>query len=476
MEKELDDAINATVQSLQYLSRTFPQSANTLYGALGIFRKSGFLTEVKFEPDGFKKLSVAEGTRIGSVVFHELIHWWQHCGTPYGLYCSRAQELQTQAIRLVCHVLAKGNKSKDIKKVSAFHRPFLYWLLNKWPGDDKRACFNAVRTFLAVENIQNALEGIGLLDEYTIAEAYLICDQLANREFESLSQLIFAKGNPVNSWHILQDDIIPQINNRLFGARQILETAARINELGGISGYDSIDENLLIGDYGAAYWIIKNKYPNKNIKEISLTTLALCDLALWSEIDPSLRKGPIDTMNWKDIHPGWRFLRSVDCLPKIGWITNSEDYYDFISEICKTYGWLTIEEILKIASRISMPSNNPILNSFKNCCALREEIPWAFAFTVYEPAFSLAYKKCLPPILFWKNYNKQVINHDDAIRLINVHDISTLIKQFSLTSDFNFELLISPKVITFKSQSEIQEYFSELIEDTFFIDQSRILS
>jgi hypothetical protein len=397
---------------------------------------------------------------------HECMHWWQYSGTPYGLFLARSVDLQTSNIIGLCHWLSIG---LECKRQETLGIPLLPWLLKTQPFHNPSISFNSVRSWLACEDSIGALEGEEpLLYADELAEAILGTNALFQHQDATYGTLDFPKGNGVSSVEVF-DPVVPRVEGKPFGALQVMECAARINEIClKYKDYD-VNEALLVGIYGVAYRLVRCAFPTAPSKTVVLTLLALADVSLWSEIDPCTRSTNSNHIKWKHIHPGWRFLRGVEELSKLGLLTDKDEYSSFVDEISALAGWVPLSHLMRRSISMHIPKDNPIVSNFRRWCELRQQVPWAFAFPIYVAESVGALQ---PPIFRTNNRFVFLGSSEEALALIRAHDINTLARQLAVGAEFSAEDLLYTS-LDFTDGGYTLDQF---IQDTFYVKKESVIS
>ena len=437
------------IERLRALTKRSPTSPQGLYGSS--FQLRGCMVDIRV-PSSVTLETILDESFTGpaadayaKTALHEFAHWFQYACTPYGMYLIRAQEAQTSVVRLVCQAIVDGladGYGLPALPPRTLPMPFFEWLRANLDLNTKwgMLSLSTFRRWLAGEDVVAALEGIDAgLDESELASAFLALEYMRS---DPTALLRFPDTKPTVRGLTLDGPIQPLVDGEPFGAHRVAECAAALQAC---TDYDAFDESTLVGDYRPAYQLVRDKFPDAPTGHVVRTVLALTEVAFWSDIFPCLRKRTWrrKDMRWKDIHPGWRFVRMADSLGSIGLLSRYENYHKFVRKVTDTFGWTPIDELVERALlRIKPTDPNPLLRAFGLSCAVRKEHRAAFALWIESIVNGVAgaYHPYVLPKLWW--WNGQRIRSDDGDVLHVVHDMHLITRQFMLGTGFERKHLL----------------------------------
>lgn len=441
------------VERLRALTERSPTSPQGLYGSS--FQLRGCMVDIRV-PSGVTLETILEESFNGpaaeayaKTALHEFAHWFQYACTPYGMYLVRAQEAQTSVVRVLCEAIVEGladGYGLPALPPRTLPMPFFEWLranldLNTGWG---RASLSSFRRWLAGEDMVAALEGFDTrLDVAELASAFFVLESMRRSDptavlhFPDIKAAVTARGL------ILERPVQPLVDGEPFGAHRVAECAATLQAC---TDYDAFDESSLVGDYRPAYQLVRDRFPDAPTGHVVRTVLALTEVAFWSDIFPCLRRRTWrrGDMRWKDIHPGWRFVRMVDALDTIGLLRRYADYRKFVRKVTDSFGWTPIDELAERAVfRIKPSDPNPLLCAFGLSCAVRKKDPAAFALwteAIVNGVAGASHPDLLPKLWWW---NGQRVRSDDGDLLHVVHDMHLIARQFMLGTRFERKHLLT---------------------------------
>ncbi|MEU6083427.1 hypothetical protein [Streptomyces sp. NPDC047108] len=437
------------VERLRTLTERSPTSPLGLYGSS--FQLRGCVVDIRV-PSGVTLETILDESFAGhaaeayaKTALHEFAHWFQYACTPYGMYLVRAQEAQTSVVRAVCQGIVDGltdDYGMPALPPRTLPMPFFEWLRANLDLNTKwgMLSLSMFRRWLAGEDMVAALEGFDARqDPAELASAFMTLEGMRS---DPTALLRFPNTKPTVRGLIMDEPVQPLVDGEPFGAHRVAECAATLQAC---ADYDAFDESTLVGDYRPAYQLVREKFPDAPTGHVVRTVLALTEVAFWSDIFPCLRKRTWrrKDMRWKDIHPGWRFVRMVDALESIGLLCRFEDYHAFVRKVTDTFGWTSIDTLATRALfRIKPTDPNPLLQAFGLSCAVRKKDPAAFALWIEAIVNGVAGASHpdLQPKLWW--WNGQRMRSDDGDLLHVVHDMHLITRQFMLGTRFERKHLL----------------------------------
>jgi hypothetical protein len=312
---------------------------------------------------------------------HEMIHFGDHAGTPYGYFLDSIYEIHIHAFRqlLGCFNHPGGPELPvplarlfdDVAQIKRSIRA------SAAPGYDVEQCLDLIAVLSAlwpkIVVVERAFEGLSqsgsfsldfdsVLDGLNLVEA--LGDASQNAFPPNVFELLKISFDD-KTWNI-PDRPIPTIRDRdhpaqEFGAAALLETRAFFLERGAsetdpLPAIVSRDAVAYYGPMGALAEICIS-IGVRDIHKITDTYMALSDLSLYAPVGGiyrTLRKANV----WSEVHPGYRFIELMNIIKDIGPFNRAEklDLFDYQERYCERLGWAGPREFLKIGSEIE-PAN-----------------------------------------------------------------------------------------------------------------------
>src|ERR1019366_427976 len=253
-----------------------------------------------------------------NIAVHELMHFFEHCATPYGAF---RDELHKQSLDLVSHFL-REHSGPILTPVYEWAKRYLSDPTS-CPGLDDSTAFadlieSAVKPWSRLAHLGETLEGenVAAVHEATIARV-----TLALAEMEAtcvlLPQMSPSEEKPCPTMVCEGTDgkAIP------IGAILVSECIAQIQE----GSNKVIGQNippqyyalLLLGmDFHSR---TERDFRSRQDRHLEMTLLALADLALFTPIGRTYSRLRPNNATWQSIHPGWRFFHALELVAKKDW-------------------------------------------------------------------------------------------------------------------------------------------------------------
>ena len=261
-----------------------------------------------------------------------------------------------------------------------------------------------------------------------------IYDQKPGSEFISIFY------NPLHS-------SCPYFEGKRLGAFHLLETLGFLMEVlvGGVAKIDPESWDEMVSDplYGMTFKIFRDYlFQNKPYygRGLPIEWEAALELSLWIPISPFGFIGSYQ-IEWRDIHPGWRYIKIIEYLAqcKEKWTEPStldfESFDKSITEIqnrmCQALGWPMVSEIIASWQRISeihyseihipfLFGDHPRRRFLSSMMSLRNSFPFT-AYINKEASFVTESAPSFPGIIAndkdiplesstWKNSSGKMLN------------------------------------------------------------------
>lgn len=373
---------------------------------------------------------------------HEQTHWYQSIGTPYGQLNIGFDSALYNLLTSTCKKVREKWPEVPIKKpLFQFASSSIDDLLNDRLSEANTYIATQAITGLAGQLLWDYLEGNNVvLSSYA---ATIMCTyagifndaEICVKYWESVCNEEFKRkisSSPIG------------LDGKFIGGKDLLEGQARAVEeihkitakLGSnLKGISLFEKSKWFGDYSRAFdFFLNSKGLTRDSKlkdmewlNLLLKFCALCDIAMFTPIDPGYRHLWKESMDWQDFHPGWRFCILVEkvepslnkTLPE--WGIYCENIYSNLSDsICESLGWPKISEFVSIRrSKDPKMTHIQVLDEAMN---VRRQFPSAFiAFGCLQSASEEAYKlmdqSCSPPMIFsldgsfWGGIGKKTENN-----------------------------------------------------------------
>ncbi|MDQ0683666.1 hypothetical protein QFZ56_002629 [Streptomyces achromogenes] len=331
------------------------------------------------------------------VVVHELIHLFQHIGTPLGLL--------TDALWRAGAVTFGQTAESLVNQHGYLRKPLLAWLTEEpAPRPDVARFAKGVR----IEVLRQTILGITQVPPELLT-------RLLTESPELLEWLRLLEASEVDTFHLesLWAHVamnqrkchpifsVPEARSGLLGATSVWEGWARWTECSFIpNGWRSADH--WTQRYASAPSVFSaltgmDVYPRGVHPTCGgLTFLAVCDLASQTPMHPIFQPLCSSQMSWQDFHPGWRYLaacRAVNNLPPLcGRSTNPvamvdnavANYRKFTDAISELYGWPTPSALAQRSLHVDS-ADWPLRELNQAACEMRLQNPAFFAFSALIP-------------------------------------------------------------------------------------------
>ena len=302
--------------------------------------------------------------RPAVALIHECTHFWQWIGTTLGFHTTRLTMAQSVLSRLTLKLL-------DEAGVSAFPVPLEDLPLSKIPPSARDDISYARDMWQCIERYKTALHGYRdvCVGHEEFAKRVFPTAYKALIRFDCLNQQ-FGDGSATDynlaeskladySFHLTPSRTVsPQLTlgrgvQYSLGGRVLLEGAAccqegkllnHLRNLGTLSSADWRARALQIGEsfYGTSFALLHENLPRKTSAIAALPYLL--DLAFMGLFDPLYVVPFADTIAWRDVHPGHRFLRILNATKELGLPPDEsppDAYLDLVEHICRREQWPT---------------------------------------------------------------------------------------------------------------------------------------
>jgi len=375
-----------------------------------------------------------------STATHEMDHFALMTGTTFGLFTYVVHVLTTYLVMVCTQRLVNlgfGTEQSPIRVP-----------LRRWRTLSKgrvRAVLDESLLEFAIADImcQRLSLGRGMQSSPKLAEEYgfikgLISEWLAHMyppdavlgSPDPLANLVCTppRGASLGALDLLESHARLAQTINTFGFEQELlkhENAQTLRDLAARSRTSFFDEgcNLLgqfVGHYGRAFEVAGSYLKLQTSDDLAIFAM-LCDLALMSPLGFSLDESQDGhRYAWNDIHPGWRFVRSLQFLKesaihrRIG-----ANYVDLTDAICDHFDWSTPWDLAKTAleGRIIEPWK-PLPALFERAFKLRLELPDIYACSWRCKADPSVWRDTLlPPIIQLRDSLKTRGTQEDIAKL-----------------------------------------------------------
>jgi hypothetical protein len=354
-----------------------------------------------------------------STLEHELTHWTDTIGTAYGFFQLDSDAALPNAL---------GNfldKYEEADLGPPFPRPVAGYVRRRLPeavrevsgyvrrGGDPMV-WNARPANVALDAGYQALMLLTLIDvcdgitdvSKPHADWFRWCSPTvleAGLQLElPVADISTAMAQQLVCGHHEGSAVPRSVSGKTFGAVAVMEGHAHGLEL--LRGYAVMTESQ--GDFLSEFAIARNvalydeafqvfrRIVSEGLArsrlEYVLTYLAICDLALASPIHP-VYFGIGAEMSWRDLHPGWRFVRAAHTVAATGLIDHhafpldDQGHHAFAllqERVCNTRGWPTPSRLAKdiLAFDGAVPEARELaFEAYRASCGLRLAYPGLFA-------------------------------------------------------------------------------------------------
>lgn len=400
-----------------------------------------------------------------SIVNHENIHFFQHAGTPYGALMQSLLDEQTLAVDNYI-VKCKETFADNLVPVpvTAFHellnlqRPLpikprnnlelidILPITLRWeqarileeilearditsinPMDATSSIQNAIRYLEEAHNQHLDKDPFIDMNEYLRLgghlQSFAITASVINNDCNSLCPVAYKR---LSDMHVPVGGLAVMEGMALLSERSIFENKV-IEDLAGLC----LDPTKSI--YTCTWEIMFEQYLNifnleqenlfhrpdwrSRINTIYNTFLSLSELALFAPVGyiyGCLRRAG---NSWSDIHPGYRFIKAVNCLNASDWIESMDpDLCKLLQiQICNRLGWSTPDQFLQIGASLRVRQDSPrYLVRHKYACI--ERLRNSTYYYVHLPSDFYSKKGCLSLV---EKHFAGTISPDESSKLMD---------------------------------------------------------
>jgi hypothetical protein len=326
-------------------------------------------------------LWLGEARHNSSIVLHELIHFFEHCATPYGLLRDelqlRKQICTTEFLKQfdgtvfvpVYQWAHQFRKQRSGQPLSSNHRHFdnlisnfvspwgnCAFLENVLDGCDDSVVrsANTDTTFDVLDRCE-----LDLATSLNISTSAVSASPRASQTQSSCCPTVSIEDDgvthhfPFGGLH-LSEGIAQMLEG--FGGRGTsgLALAYRAVPLIGIVCFSKAHPDLL----------------ETSGSRIGITCLALADLALFTPIGAVYGRLRSNESTWEDMHPGHRFLRALHVVAESDlWIETLDDAMNLDDELCKRFAWPAPIEFLRMGAGLESP--HLVVQRHRAACIIR---------------------------------------------------------------------------------------------------------
>lgn len=305
------------------------------------------------------------------IAAHELSHYYLHVSTPYGFFLRRLSRLSDSCAIGYCLEFQQAFSGRRIPyPIYVFSRNWLTRKEASAPTPEEYVLTHTIRKHVKpwshLRFLLEVMEGSGWGD---LAQSNERAKDFLNRspkraldfllEFEAMEASHFPVGNKTGAPPLkpIPDErpacpFIPDSLGRYsaFGGHHVFEGVAQVIE----NPYNITEEHIA---QNMDYWLLWlatissfESTPTSQEKATGLvnTFLALCDLSLFTPVGALYRSLRTETMDWTDIHPGYRFMKALQASRKIGFLTelSSDKLLAYQESICARLGWPSPREFI----------------------------------------------------------------------------------------------------------------------------------
>lgn len=318
---------------------------------------------------------------------HETDHLRRYLSCSYGLFCHFIQSgLPVWFFKIYAHQF----QQPEGVSFPLLHSERESVATTMAGGDIKEGNMlsELTRTYLDYLDLERCLNGDKRPPNIlTVPLAATCINQEMSQKFESERRLKESKlvldpcprESDLIPFFCIDDPFCPQVFGIKLGARQILEALAfkaevsfgvlaetspdKFIDLAGMHDYSLLTEfwfRYFGSDQAFSTDALYDDWPSdrhlQNNKKslLPLEFIACADLALWMPVTPYGFVSPSGTVEWYDIHPGWRFIRACHYLHdrRGGWekipydLTKADKTFREIqNQICDALGWYPVDKI-----------------------------------------------------------------------------------------------------------------------------------
>lgn len=306
---------------------------------------------------------------FGAVATHEMSHYYLHASTPYGFFLRRLAHLSDSCVLGYCLDFQKAFGGRRIPyPIYLFSRE---WLVSE--EAQTSATEKSVLTQLVEKHVKpwsrfrfllDVIEGSGWGDlKQSVERAQDFLNRSPKKaldfllEFEAMDAIRFPVRDKADDSLLtpyacpsIPEDMpaCPLLTDHLgrvsaFGGHQIFEGLAQAVELTADITAEKLSQHL---DYWGLWLAAISEFQvtqssRETANKLLATFLAVCDLSLFTPIGALYGVLRTDTMDWTDIHPGFRFRKALKAGGSIGFLTelSSDKLLEYQEKICTLLGW-----------------------------------------------------------------------------------------------------------------------------------------
>lgn len=314
---------------------------------------------------------VRENQRLS---LHELMHFFEHCSTPYGVFRDERHSLEQGCIER---------------------------FLRDYEGPVFTPVYDWVKGFLEAPNDSadsSHLAGFGKLIEETIkpwSRYKHFSDVLEGEDTQSVIEADYARLNrilgeieaacrPLSSSK-LSSQICPSLvcegthgREIPVGALHVSECIAQIQEGLVDCTPDSVSpEYYALSLLGTDYLHqTEMSMPSRSDRDLGMTLLALADLALFTPVGSFYGRYRNPNVEWRSIHPGARFWDALDLVARNDWwVASLFEAEELGNRVCKTLDWPSPRRLLEAMVK---SNDMPQLSRHQAACKIRIDDFMAF--------------------------------------------------------------------------------------------------
>jgi hypothetical protein len=327
---------------------------------------------------------VPEGAEavVGNVTAHELNHYWMHSSTPYGAVLDDLAELAARETILYCVSLHREGLPIPIPAVdvcrafreqrlsseqfallrSLAEKHVVPWthevLLENWfEGRDLNSVRNAnlpklLRWLIDFEDRSRAIRS----DEELFSEKPPEFSDYQRRFVLLWADALETEERPAFPSIGLETGSVP------LGAQHLFEVCAQQMEQVDEAFWDGASlqlKNLYWGLLGA----VMQHYPGNveseaGMRSVISTLMTIADLALFVPVGRVYGRLREDSMNPRDLHPGWRFEVLLDKLSSEDWLEGIDERAPRLQQrLRERAGWPSSDRFLELGAGL-VPTNH----------------------------------------------------------------------------------------------------------------------
>jgi hypothetical protein len=305
--------------------------------------------------------STSPNLPISRACTHEVIHFLEHCSTPYG---HLKDQLERTRVKKCVEFLTEYTEE--------VYCPIFSWaqrLLHSSSHGHSPAHFNQVpspdligrclKPWSATVVLESCLDGEEHNSKYSETA---MCDLVDYLESECLipQSLAFVSkhapptGNATSS--AIQTMTLcseaGELKKLSIGAKHASESIAQILEQIEPTNPLNMGNDYLAFPLMTYACLVESGVPDNRLANAAgCTCLALADLALFSPLGSPYAGLRQPHMTWQDVHPGFRFQKAIQfILSSKKWITSVGDCESLANEVCDRFEWPRPRDFLELAA------------------------------------------------------------------------------------------------------------------------------